>query len=255
MNCVNYDERLYRQFHEGRAHDESVMLLWRDTIRRAIGNRPGMTVLDLGSGTGRFSTLLAREFGAHVVGVEPSAKMREVAEANCDHPDVRFLAGSAEAIPLDDESCDVAWLSQVVHHLTDLERAGRELRRVVRPTGLVLVRSNFKGRLAGFCRYYEFFPSGLAVDEARHPSVDVLCSAFEHNGFELRSFDTIEQEEAGSLAQYAERIRLRTYSTFELIGEEAFAAGMRALEEAVGRDDGSRAVTAKLDWLVFAGGE
>ena len=252
MNRVNYDQRLYRHFHEGRAHDESVMLLWRDTIRRAIGEVRGMTILDLGSGTGRFSGMLAEEFDARVVGVEPSEKMRKVAEANCTHPGVRFLAGSAENIPLDDQSCDVAWLSQIVHHLSDLERAARELRRVVRPSGIVIIRSNFAGRLAGFCRYYEFFPSGLVVDEARHPSVEQLRASFERNSFVLRSFDTIQQQEADSLQEYAERIRMRTYSTFELISEADFAAGLRAMDAAVQSERQPQAVTAKLDLLVFA---
>lgn len=251
MNRIDYDERLHARYHEGRAHDEAVMRLWRETIRRVGGDRNGLTILDLGSGTGRFSSLLADEFDSHVVGVEPSDKMRAVAEAECRHPKVRFLKGAAEHIPLPDDSCDVAWMSQIVHHLTDLDAAAKELRRVVMQYGLVIFRSNFKGRLDGSSRYYDFFPTGLAVDEARHPTVEHIEECFEQNGFVRTSFETIEQMEARSLTEYAERIALRTYSTFELISENEFEEGLRALQKAAQAESGDYPVMGKIDLLVF----
>ena len=251
MNKIDYDQRLHARYHEGRAHDASVMRLWRDKVRRVVGDRNGLTILDLGSGTGRFSTLLADEFDSHVVGVEPSDKMRAVAEAECRYPKVCFLKGAAESIPLRDEACDVAWMSQVVHHLMDLDAAAKELRRVVRQSGLVIIRSNFKGRLDGFCRYYDFFPTGLLVDEARHPTVEHVQRCFDRHGFWLVTFETIEQMEAGSLREYAERISLRTYSTFELISENEFEEGLRALQKAAQAENEVHPVMGKIDLLVF----
>lgn len=251
MNKIDYNDRLHARYHEGRALDDSVMRLWRETVRRVVGDRNGLTIVDVGSGTGRFSSLLADEFDAQVVGVEPSDKMRGVAEAECRHPNVRFVEGAAERIPLDDDSCDVAWLSQIVHHLTDLDAAAKELRRVVRSSGLVIVRSNFKGRLHGSCRYYDFFPTGLAVDEARHPTVEHVVECFERHGFRRTSFETIEQREARSLKKYAERIRLRTYSTFELISDDEYEAGLAALLTAASQEQEPQPVIGKLDILVF----
>lgn len=251
MNSIDYNDRLHARYHEGRAHDDSVMRLWRETVRRVVGDRTELTILDLGSGTGRFSSLLADEFDSHVVGVELSDKMRAVAEAECRHPRVRFLKGAAESIPLSDDSCDVVWMSQIVHHLSDLHSVARELRRVVTQTGLVVVRSNFKGRIDGSCRYYEFFPAGLAVDEARHPTVEHVQECFEQNGLGRTSFETIEQMEARSLKEYAERIALRTYSTFELISENEFEEGLRALQKAAQVEIGGHPVMGKIDLLVF----
>ena len=249
MNKIDYDDRLHAKYHEGRAHDEAVMRLWRETVRRVVGDRNGLTILDLGSGTGRFSSLLSDEFDSHVVGVEPSDKMRAIAE--CRNPKVRFLKGAAEHIPLSDGSCDVAWMSQIVHHLTDLVAAAQELRRVIRQAGLVIFRSNFKGRLDGSCRYYEFFPAGLAVDEARHPTVEQVGACFERNGFRRTSFETVEQMEAPSLKEYAERIALRTYSTFELISENEFEEGLQALQQAAEAENEGHPVMGMIDLLVF----
>lgn len=251
MSKIDYDDRLHARYHEGRAHDQSVMRLWRETVRRVVGDRNGLSILDLGSGTGRFSSLLADEFESPVVGVEPSDKMRAVAEAECRHPHVRFVKGAAEQIPFSDDSCDVAWLSQIVHHLTDLDAAAKELRRVVRQSGLVIFRSNFKGRLDGSSRYYEFFPTGLAVDETRHPTVEQVQECFEQNGFVRTSFETIEQMEARNLTEYAERIAMRTYSTFELISDEEYEAGLAALRAEVSRERQPQPVMGKVDLLVF----
>ena len=229
------------------------MQLWRNTLRPYLGDRIGLTILDLGSGTGRFSCVLAEEFDSLVVGVEPSDKMRQVAEAECQHPKVRFLKGSADHIPLADDSCDLAWLSQIVHHLPDLDSAAHELRRVVKESGLVIIRSNFKGRLDGFCRYYEFFPTGLVADEARHPTVEHVEQCFDRHGFRLTTFETVEQMQAGSLKEYAERIRLRSYSTFELISENEYEVGLAALEAAASLEQQPQPVMAKIDLLVFQG--
>ena len=248
---IDYDQQLYCNYHQGRRLEPSVMQQWRRVMRRFMVDRSGLNILDLGCGTGRFSTDLADEFNSNVVGVEPSDKMRSIAEAECNDTRVRFLEGKAERIPIPDNSFDVAWLSQIMHHLQDLPAAASELQRVMKPSGLVLIRSNFKGRLNGFCRYYDFFPTGLEVDESRHPTIEQVCDCFGVHDFRLQSMETVEQIEATNLQEYSDRIRLRTYSTFELISEEEFEQGLAKLQHAADIEDTPKPVTAKLDLLVF----
>ena len=131
------------------------------------------------------------------------------------------------------------------------DAAAQELRRVVKVSGLVIVRNNFKDQLDGFCRYYNFFPTGLVVDEERHPTIEHVEQCFDRHGFRLAAFETIEQMEARSLEEYAERIRLRTYSTFELIPVTEFEEGLRALQQAAQAETGDHPVMAKIDLLVF----
>ena len=115
----------------------------------------------------------------------------------------------------------------------------------------ILIRSNFKGRLKGFARFYEFFPAGLVIDEARHPSVEQVQRIFESQGFRFDRFETVEQLVSLSLKEYAERIQLRTYSTFELMSEKEIKDGMRALDTAAQSEDKPKPVMAKLDLLVL----
>jgi len=82
-------------------------------------------VLDLGAGTGRVTRELARRF-EDVVAVEPDERMRAL---NAD-----ALAGSAEAIPLEDASVDAVFVGEAFHWF-DPDAAIPEIARVLRPRG------------------------------------------------------------------------------------------------------------------------
>jgi SAM-dependent methyltransferase len=102
-----------------------------DHIVRVLAIGPERTVLDLGAGTGKLTRLL-EPTGATIVAVEPVDAMR--AELSRRSPGVRALAGTAEAIPLEDASVDAAVVAQAFHWF-DGERALPEIRRVLRPGG------------------------------------------------------------------------------------------------------------------------
>ncbi|HEY4915702.1 MAG TPA: class I SAM-dependent methyltransferase, partial [Solirubrobacteraceae bacterium] len=89
------------------------------------------TVLDLGAGTGKFTRALVSR-GLDVVAVEPLDEMREILQQQL--PDVRALAGTAENIPLDDDSVDAVTVAQAWHWV-DERRALPEVARVLRPGG------------------------------------------------------------------------------------------------------------------------
>jgi SAM-dependent methyltransferase len=82
-------------------------------------------VLDLGAGTGRLTEELGGRF-AEVVAVEPDERMRALHGT--------ALAGSAEAIPLDDQSVDAVFVGEAFHWFDPASAIG-ELARVLRPRG------------------------------------------------------------------------------------------------------------------------
>jgi SAM-dependent methyltransferase len=95
-------------------------------------------VLDLGAGTGKLTRLLCTSF-ARVVAVEPDDGMRRRLVALCPQADV--LAGSAEQIPLADDSIDAVFAAQCFHTF-DNERALAEVARVLRPRGMLVLLWN-----------------------------------------------------------------------------------------------------------------
>jgi SAM-dependent methyltransferase len=99
-----------------------------EAIERAaaeLGLAPSATVLDLAAGTGNLTRALG-EFFADVIAVEPDESMRA-------HND-GALAGSAEAIPLDDDAVDAVFVAEAFHWFA-FEQAFAEIRRVVRADG------------------------------------------------------------------------------------------------------------------------
>ncbi len=88
-------------------------------------------VLDLGAGTGKLTTRLV-ERGLNVVAVDPIAEMLEVLSAAL--PQTPALLGTAEEIPLPDNSVDAVLVAQAWHWV-DPERAIPEVARVLRPGG------------------------------------------------------------------------------------------------------------------------
>jgi len=99
------------------------------------GVRAGQDVLDVGCGSGVLTVELARRVGAeHVAGADPSDMLAAARERV---PGADLREGTAEALPWEDDSFDVA-ASQLVLHFLDDPRAGTaEMSRVVRPGGTV----------------------------------------------------------------------------------------------------------------------
>src|SRR5580700_2343450 len=89
--------------------------------------------VDLGAGTGILTGALAR-LGTDVIAVEPDQAM--LAELRRQLPAVRAVEGSAEAIPLPDQSVDAVLCGQAMHWF-DLDRALPEIARVLTPGGVL----------------------------------------------------------------------------------------------------------------------
>jgi SAM-dependent methyltransferase len=100
-------------------------------LGRVLRLGPGRTVVDLGSGTGKFTRALA-PLGAALVAVEPTSGMREVFERVV--PDVPVLDGTAEKIPLPDGFADAIVCAQAFHWFRP-RTALKESARVLRPGG------------------------------------------------------------------------------------------------------------------------
>jgi SAM-dependent methyltransferase len=106
--------------------DEAVSFLLR-----VLRIEPGTVVLDLAAGTGKLTRHLVAA-GAQVIAVEPVAEMRAALASAL--PDVRVLAGAAEALPLADGSVDAVTVGQAFHWFRG-EEALAEIHRVLRPGG------------------------------------------------------------------------------------------------------------------------
>jgi ubiquinone/menaquinone biosynthesis C-methylase UbiE len=247
---VDYDHRQYAVYAEGRALSAMAVKTWMKAFANHCSARRPLTVLDLGSGTGRFTPAFADTFGGPVYGVEPSDGMRAAAERSASHPNVSYLAGSASQIPLPDNSCDAILMFLVLHHVEDQSSAATEIARVLRPGGRVLVRSTFSDRMPQL-RWHDFFPHALEIEMELFPSVDEVVHTFSRVGLHQLALDVVPERLADSLADHAKQLRLRAISTFEFISEDDTQRGFAALDAAVADEAVPQPVETTSDLLVM----
>jgi demethylmenaquinone methyltransferase/2-methoxy-6-polyprenyl-1,4-benzoquinol methylase len=105
----------------------------RRALQRA-GLQTGMSVVDVGVGTGLVAREAARLVGDGklVLGVDPSSGMIENAIVP---PGVQLESGSAESIPAPDASADFLSMGYALRHISDLASAFSEFARVLKPGG------------------------------------------------------------------------------------------------------------------------
>ena len=104
---------------------------WRRAAVGVLGVKPGENALDLCCGTGDFIPILEK-VGAKVVGVDFSLPMLEVAHDKFAAP---LSLGDACQLPLQSESVDVVTVGWGIRNVPDIDKAHREIARVLKPGG------------------------------------------------------------------------------------------------------------------------
>jgi demethylmenaquinone methyltransferase / 2-methoxy-6-polyprenyl-1,4-benzoquinol methylase len=152
---------------------------WRERAVELAAVGPGDRALDVATGTGDLAVALRRR-GADVVGLDFSEQMLELAREKA--PDVRFESANAMALPYGDAEFDAVTVGFGARNFSDLRAGLREMVRVTRPGGRVVVleitspqrpplswffRLWFDravpamGRLAGDSDAYSYLPSSV----------------------------------------------------------------------------------------------
>ena len=118
-----------------------------ERIAERSGIKEGMKVIDLGCGSGAFTPFVARVVGekgkVYAVDIQPAMlKQLERKLARAENQDIRNIElkeTSAYDLPFDDESIDLVYVVAVLQEIPDRGRALREIRRVLKPGGILAV--------------------------------------------------------------------------------------------------------------------
>ncbi|MEV7275695.1 demethylmenaquinone methyltransferase [Streptomyces sp. NPDC093111] len=125
---------------------------WRKEVAKAVDARPAQKILDLAAGTATSSQPFARA-GAYVVPCDFSLGMLRVGKNN--HPWMPFTAGDGTKLPFRDDVFDAVTISFGLRNIQDTDQALRELYRVTKPGGRVVICEFSHATWAPFRTVYE----------------------------------------------------------------------------------------------------
>ena len=254
MARISYDDQTAAAYKAVREIPRDGLSDWREAVRRQLRPSPGMTVVDIGAGTGVFATAFSDWFGLSILAVEPSAAMRAQIPAprprRPRRPGIQVLEGQASALPLPDQSADGAWMSLMIHHIPDLGAAAREIRRVLRPGAPVLIRQGYPGRGDPARTFpWEFF-SETARSVSTFPTVEQVCQAFGTAGFRREAIEPVPERWI-SLAGFLDQADTFRHSDTNLrsLTEEEYLRGKEQLRRAVEQAGPAARNEARTSWL------
>ena len=148
--------RIIRRFHRlpapafiGRFLDSNLRRWVQspDKLIERSGIKPGMTVIDLGCGSGAFTTSVARVVGekgrVYAVDIQPAMlqqlKCKLLKLENRDIRNIELKEAGAYELPFEDESIDLVYMVTVLMEIPDRGKALRETRRILKPDGILAV--------------------------------------------------------------------------------------------------------------------
>ncbi|WP_046721878.1 class I SAM-dependent DNA methyltransferase [Heyndrickxia coagulans] len=186
-----FDEwsRSYDQTVTGHDAEYEEVFSQYDKILDAVRDRATGFVVEFGPGTGNLTGKLL-EKGLKIIGIEPSANMRKIAQKK--HPDVKIIDGDFLNFHVQ-EKADTFASTYAFHHLTNEEkRAAISLFRTRLKAGgkIVFADTVFEteeakqemireAKARGFCRLAE------DLETEYYTTIPVLSSIFEENGFDV----------------------------------------------------------------------
>ncbi|MFX1369132.1 MAG: class I SAM-dependent methyltransferase [Promethearchaeota archaeon] len=189
----------------------------------------GSRVLDIGCGTGNNTLLFQMAVEAQIFGLDSSIGM--LLEAHEKAPQVTYIHGSADSIPLKSESFDMLFMTEVVHHLPNLSAAMKEMSRVLKPAGRLCIvtqsHSQIEDRMTS-----RFFPATIAIDKERYPAISEIKECMVRNGFSKTWSKSCKFAPMMLGEDFLNTVSRKGYSMLHKISDADYESGLQKLREA-----------------------
>lgn len=219
---TDYDMAGYaRRFAVARRLNPEVGRVWIDALSRAARAGVRADVLDLGAGVGRFVPILLEAWQAErVVAVDQSmAMLREMA------PDLAGTAVRADmaVLPFRRGSLDACLCSMVLHYSRDPVGVCREIHRVLRPRGVLCVRTGAQETVASFS-FLRYFPTARRAERRAMPERAEVVGWLLGAGFTdvvVEGVRTTPRSRWG----YCRKVLSRGFPSLQLVPTHEFIAG------------------------------
>jgi tocopherol O-methyltransferase len=167
-----------------------------EVLANLVDIKPDEIVLDAGCGIGGSGLWLARERGARVLGLNLTPTQlitaRSIAAKRRGGPDLGFVVGDYQQLPIPNSSIDIYWSLESIEHTTDPERMIEEAYRVLKPKGRMVVAGTLKGRDLLKPQEVEQLQVGMDVAGcfSQLRTADEIRQIMENSGFvNVKSYD------------------------------------------------------------------
>src|SRR5512134_2203679 len=176
MQRVNYNE-ISKIYDDVRESDVELI----NQFLKELPARGPLSILDIGCGTGNYTDQFQRitqERDHCFYGIDRSDGM--LSRARQKNRFVVYQVGEAEKIPFQANFFDFVYMTDVIHHITHINRMFAEIHRVLKSGGKACIVTQSHKQIEQR-PIAQFFPGTVAVDQRRYPAIQVIIEAAEHN--------------------------------------------------------------------------
>lgn len=193
-------------------------------LREAHQIPPHSTVVEIGCGTGNYIIAIAQELPSYTYrGFDLSEGMLK--EARTRSQTVEFTRGNADVrFPYPDQSCELAFCVDVIHHVTDLNAFFQEVFRMLKSGGRLLIVTDSEDNIRRRS-LTKYFPETLEVELTRYAKAEELRANAAQAGLAYLGVESAEgviDLDEGFIA----KLEQRCSSSMRLISEEAHRKGV-----------------------------
>jgi len=183
-------------------------------------------ILEVGCGTGNYVTTIQQLTDCSAYGIDPHEGMLEIARQKDSR--VSFQIGRAELLDFPDDHFDLVYNVDVIHHVEDRPEAYRQAYRVLRPGGLVCTVTDSEDIIHRRKPLSNYFPETVPLELRRYARMADLMDYMSAAGFV--KIEEMNVEMALKITDI-QKYRDKAYSSLHLISAEAFAQGIRRMEQ------------------------
>jgi SAM-dependent methyltransferase len=191
-------------------------------------------ILDIGCGTANNTMLVARATSSRLVGIDISAGM--LGKAHAKASDLELAQATVEYLPFSSNVFDFVFMTEVIHHLADMNAALRESLRVLKGGGLSYIVTQSHRQIEKRMTS-RFFPASATVDKKRYPDIDVIETAMKRAGFVKVSSKPYLFTPVVLGPEYLKTVEMRGYSMLHKLSEQEYQDGLKALHSAFERGE------------------
>ncbi|TFG15067.1 methyltransferase domain-containing protein [Candidatus Thorarchaeota archaeon] len=193
---------------------------------------PGSLILDVGCGTANNTHLLSLATESDVIGLDLSSGM--LVEAVAKFPEGNFVQSAAENIPFRNSIFDFVYMTEVIHHISDIPWAIREMYRVLRNGGRTCIVTQSHAQIE-HRDTSRFFPETVQIDQDRYPHIPALQKMLKNAGFSGVTFRECTFSPVLLGNDYLATVEQKGFSMLHKISNDAFASGLEKLRNSLNR--------------------